>query len=74
MRKSLPLFVLAAWIAVGMTATAAQAVKKRNDRLTNWRESIRPEDRERLMRLWPAWTQSKKQVADDGEADGWQAL
>lgn len=63
MRKCLSLFAVLA-----LAAAAARADP------SGWRQAIRPEDRTRLMKLWPAWDLSRKQAAAAGHTVDWAAL
>ena len=55
--------------AVLSTATTAHAGKP-----ATWHAAIRPDDRTRLLGLWPAWTTAKAAAVEHGKTAEWIAL
>lgn len=65
MRKALPFLALIGALSSPPAAAAGGQT---------WRALIHPEDRTRLLGLWPAWTSSKAQAIDHGATADWAAL
>jgi hypothetical protein len=65
MRRSV-LYLTAAVLCAASPAIAGLA--------TTWRAAIHPDDRIRLLALWPAWTTAKAAAVDHGKTADWVAL
>lgn len=61
-------------VAILLAALAAAPAAADRPDPPDWRQVIRPEDRARLSRLWPAWTKSRSDAALLGKTAEWAAL
>lgn len=61
-------------VLIGTMAVLCAASAARAGVAATWRTAIHPDDRVRLLGLWPAWTSAKAKAIVHGETADWDAL